>query len=458
MDIVSLFCQKSNDTEATCSSHAPTPALDSACQSRGHLHQFPIVLQPKVTHYEIFGDTCESCLTSFQQTKTNACISQTTYPAFNEQQLQLPKKKEKGGRVSSPRPIEVQDGATATKKAKIIASPDFSSISVVGPHDSHHQQQQHQQEQQQQQQLQQHQHQQHLQQDLKQHHQHQQQQQLSPEILDLIKTKGFLLDNVLAAKQHTDGSLDKIVSYLWNQSYDILTSSGFDRDLVSSALTISDGSHTRALRLINDWKSSSDPLFDHQKISLFPTLQQIKKGQTMQVAGSGACLWLAFHGALSVFHPHTIPHMDIKHQTLAFMKLNRYNKILIPSLFPHAPITHCSPDEAVAAQMDIRGTGTIMIHSQKKPVRSFNSFDSYFDTMAHPTAYGEHVEIMGLAACHSFNIIVLVPQTKLLTGMALAKYQETNVLRYFPTSDPEPAGTIVLINSDGDSHYDWVRV
>jgi len=79
----------------------------------------------------------------------------------------------------------------------------------------------------------------------------------------------------------------------------------------------------------------------------------------------------------------------------------------------------------------------------------------YFDLMAVPTTFGEDLEIMALACMLQINIAVWMPYSH----EAFRKDNNNKDVKHGVVQcyyRPRALGTIVLLNTEGQGHYDWL--
>ena len=160
------------------------------------------------------------------------------------------------------------------------------------------------------------------------------------------------------------------------------------------------------------------------------------------------------------------------------MRLNCDNNILfavcLPAFAPHN-LDNVSPADHVKSQMNkvmvngrrctsptkenayshtCNGTryGEIMVGANSATEANatfvqYNDLESYLKTMIRPTAYAEDLEIMTLSALLKITIAVFTPK----------RPEQGNIPTIQCFYHPQAVATIVLNNSDGQGHYEWLN-
>jgi hypothetical protein len=200
----------------------------------------------------------------------------------------------------------------------------------------------------------------------------------------------------------------------------------------------------------------------------FPTLEQCAQASRERVAGDGDCLWTAFYKASKhfiQFKPSFSP-LDLRTTVMKFITMNKTNFILPLPLIPDCPISLSSPLASLRSQMtkmfvlnqnDImepckclsiphtcKGLRHDVIIRQGHRPTPYFSFEHYVQLMSLQGSYSEDLEIMALAALYRVNIGVWNPARSNLSASITAFHQLN------------PKGLVMLVNSDGQSHYDYL--
>jgi hypothetical protein len=246
--------------------------------------------------------------------------------------------------------------------------------------------------------------------------------------------------------------------------------------------------HEQAQPLSQDFAYPYDGsvIFDPSLQKAFPTSEQIQSAFIRRVKGDGDCLFSSFLQATSqmkIGMPPNTSALALRLITLNFLKINVKQYVLPMIAFPDAPLSLTTPEKAIKSQMpkkliiskdhkrtqcscsleelkkghlcDGTSFGDIIIHGQSP--HWYINFDEYYDGMCKVGAYAEELEIAALSALYKVNIAVWVPHR--LDHAALACPLRDAAITFESVTHfyyPGAKGLVLLFNSDGRGHYDWL--